>query len=419
MFTAFIQSIKALRSNPVRTMLTTLGIVIGIATVILVLSAGEGFRSLINSQLEAFGTNTLFVETRVPPTTKNRGAGAASNDQSRARSPVAITSFKNRDVEDIKRLPNVKNAYGMVVGQKVTSYQNTAKNVIVYGASSSRFDIDKGKLSKGRFYSMAEDTGGAQVIILGSQLAEDLFRDENPLDKLVRIGELNFQVIGVYEPRGGLGGNEDSVIYMPINTAQKKLLGIDYLLFAIVEVKDQDLAAATAEDIRLVMRHNHNIDADNPDKDDFFVQTQADALNTFNTIFNGITILLIAIAAIALIVGGVGIMNIMYVVVTERTSEIGLKKALGAKENDILNEFLIESVLVTVLGGIMGILAGAFLGWIVSLIAKSANLAWTFSVPLYSIAIGFGVSASIGMIFGVLPARAASKLDPVEAMRYE
>jgi putative ABC transport system permease protein len=411
-------AIKNLFSNPVRTGLTTLGIIIGISTVILVLSAGAGFRSLIDAQVEAFGTNTLFVETRIPPTTKNRGSNsAASADTSRANSAVAITTFKNRDLDNIIRLPNVVNSYGMVVGQKVVSYRDVAKNIMFYGASSSRFDIDKGTLQKGRFYNSAEDSGADQVVILGSNLAKDLFGEDEPLGKLVRVGDLNFEVIGVYNPRGGLGGNEDDLLYMPLITAQKKVLGIDYLLVGIIELKDTKLGDATAEDIRGVLRQSHNIT--NPDKDDFIVQTQADALNTFNTIFNGITFLLIAIAAIALVVGGVGIMNIMYVVVTERTSEIGLKKALGATNSDILWEFLVESVLVTVIGGIVGIIIGAFLGWIVSLIASASGLVWAFSVPFYAIALGFGVSAVIGIGFGVLPARSASKLDPVEAMRYE
>ncbi len=417
MLNAFRQSIKALFANPARTGLTTLGIVIGIATVILVLSAGEGFRSLINAQLEAYGTNTLFVETRVPPTTKNRNAGAASADTSRANSPVAITSFKNRDLQDIKQIPNVVNDYGVVVGQKVVSYKDVDKSVIFYGASPERFDIDKGTLKAGRFFSVAENTGADQVVILGSTLASDLFGQEDPVGKLIRVGDLNFEVIGVYNPRGGLGGDEDNTLYMPLFTAQKKLLGIDYLLFAIVQVKDTKLADATAEDIRQVMRHNHAIK--DVDKDDFLVQTQADSLNTFNTIFNGITILLIAIAAISLVVGGVGIMNIMYVVVTERTAEIGLKKALGAKSSDVLSEFLIESILVTVIGGAVGIFLGSVLGWLVSLVATASGLSWKYTVPFYAVALGFGVSAVIGILFGVLPARSAAKLDPIEALRYE
>lgn len=418
MFTAFKQAIKSLTANPSRTVLTTLGIIIGIATVILVLSAGAGFRSLIDAQVAAFGSNTLFIETRVPPTTKNRAANSAiSADTSRAATAVTITSFKQRDLDDIKKLSNVEGDYGMLVGQAVASYRGVEKNILYYGASAEMFKIDKHTLKSGRFFTMAEDLGAAQVVILGSNLAKDMFNLSDPLGQLIRLGNLNFQVIGVYNPQGFSGGSADDSLYMPLNTAQKKMMGVDYLLVGIVQVKDIKLGDFTAENISAVMRRNHDIT--DPAKDDFTVQTQAQALGAFNTIFDGITILLIAIAAISLIVGGVGIMNIMYVVVTERTAEIGLKKALGATYSDILGEFLIESVLVTMLGGILGIGLGALLGWLVYLIAKANQLAWIFSVPPFSIALGFGVSAAIGLSFGVLPARSAAKLDPIEALRQE
>lgn len=417
MYRALKQSIKVLISNPARTILTTLGIMIGIATVILVLSAGAGFRSLIDGQLQAYGTNTLFIETQVPPTTKNRGAQAASGDASRAGSAVAITTLKNRDLEDIKKLGNVVNNYGMVVGQKVVSYRNISKSTLFYGASAARFEIDKNTLKSGRFFTVQEDSSAAQVAILENQLALDLFGNDDPLGKLIRIGDTNFQVIGVYNPLGALSGGGDNMLYIPLVTAQKKLLGIDYLLYGIIQVENTDLSESTVESIKTMVRRNHNIT--NPEKDDFIVQTQAQAMNTFNTIFSGITILLIAIAAISLIVGGVGIMNIMYVVVTERTAEIGLKKALGAKNADILSEFLIESVMVTILGGAVGIIFGGALGWVVAAIATANGLTWAFSVPWYAIALGFGVSAIIGISFGVLPARSAAKLDPIEALSHE
>jgi putative ABC transport system permease protein len=413
------QSIKVLSANPVRTVLTTLGIVIGIATVILVFSAGAGFRSLIDDQLASWGTDTLFIETRVPPTTKNRNNSATSADFSRANSSVAITSFKQNDLEEIKKLPNIVNTYGMVTGLAVASYRNNAKSVIYYGASAERFLMDKHALKPGgRFYTKTEDVGGSQVVILGSNLAKDLFSQDDPIGKLIRLGNLNFQVIGIYEPQGAVGGpSADDGLYMPLVTAQKKMLGINYITIGLVQMKDTGQGEATAEFIRQIMRSSHNIT--DPAKDDFTVTTMAQAMETFNTIFGGITLLLICIAAISLIVGGVGIMNIMYVVVTERTSEIGLKKALGAKNEDILSEFLIESVLVTVLGGILGIILGSLLGWVVSLVAVSSGLAWSFSVPIYAIVIAVGVSSAIGVGFGVLPARSAARLDPIEALRYE
>lgn len=414
MYIALKQSIKALRANKGRTVLTMLGIIIGIGTVILVLSAGEGFKSLIKSQVDTLGSNTLFVQTRVPPTTKNRGANSAG--PTGAFTGIVITSFKQRDLDEIKKLGNVVGDYGIVTGLTPASYRNNKKTVIYYGASAERFSIDRNTLSSGRFYTQNEDTGGAQVVILGATVAKELFSQDDPIGKMLRLGTLNFQVIGVYSPQGALSEN-DNILYMPLTTAQKKMLGIDYITMGIIQLQDTNLSESTASEITSLLRRNHNIT--DPAKDDFKVQSQAQALDTFNTIFNGITYLLIAIATISLIVGGVGIMNIMYVVVTERTAEIGLKKALGARESDILNEFLIEAILVTILGGVIGIGLGAFLGWAVSIIATSAHLAWTFSVPLYAIILGFGVSAVIGISFGVFPARSAAKMDPIEALRYE
>lgn len=411
MYTAFKQSLKALLANKARTLLTTLGIMIGIATVILVLSSGAGFRQLINDEVEAFGTNTLYVQTKVP--SKNKSI--AANDD--VGSGIVISTLNQRDLDSIKRLPNVINNYGIVMGQAVASYRSNQKSAVYLGTSAERFAIDQSTLQSGRFYTAAEDNSGAQVVILGHKIASDLFKQDDPLGKLLRIGSLNFLVIGVYEHSSGLSGGNDDYLFIPLSTAQKKMLGINYLVEAVVQIEDLKLSDATAADIETVLRQNHDIS--DPAKDDFIVTTQAQIMDIFNTIFNGITILLIAIAAISLIVGGVGIMNIMYVVVTERTSEIGLKKALGAKKSDILQEFLIESVLVTILGGLIGILFGALLSWLVTLVAVSSGLAWTFSLPFYAIAVGFGVSALIGIGFGVLPAVSAAKLDPIEALRHE
>jgi putative ABC transport system permease protein len=408
------QSIKALKANKGRTVLTMLGIVIGIGTVILVLSAGAGFRSLIDSEVAVMGSNTLFVQTHIPSATKNRSA--VSDGPGGAIEGVIISSFKQRDLNDINKLQNVSGSYGVITGQAVAVYRENKKSAIYYGVGADRFDIDKTALASGRFFTKAEDASGSQVAILGDTVAKDLFGQDDPVGKIFRLGTLNFQVIGVYALQGALS-DTDGTIFMPLNTAQKKMLGIDYVTVGVVALNNINEADATAEQIRITMRLNHNIT--DPVKDDFIVQTQAQALDTFNTIFDGITYLLIAIAAISLLVGGVGIMNIMYVVVTERTAEIGLKKALGARESDILKEFLLEAILVTVLGGIFGIALGTFLGWIVSLIASSANLVWVFSVPFYAIVLGFGVSAVIGISFGVFPARSAAKMDPIEALRYE
>lgn len=418
MITAFRQAVRALFLNPVRTGLTTLGIVIGVGTVILVLSAGAGFRGFVNSQVDALGTNTVIIETKVPPTSKNKTSSAATNDFERAASTVTITSMKKRDMADIKRIPNVANVYGAVFGQKAVAYQNAIKSSLILGVSAERFEIDKTKIVSGRAFNLQEDSAADQVAVVGGKLAETLFGQEEPVGKTVRVGELNFEVVGVYEKKGSFGGfDEDNSVVIPLATAQKKLLGIDYITIMIAQMKDQKLADATAEDIRLQLRQNHDIKE--AYKDDFAVTTQAEGLATFDAIFSGISFLLIAIAAISLVVGGVGIMNIMYVIVTERISEIGLKKALGARYSDILWEFLIEAVLITLLGGFVGILFGSGLSFLLSLVAKSTLPDWEFVIPLSAVIVGVGVSGSIGLIFGVLPARKAAKMDPIEALRYE
>jgi ABC-type antimicrobial peptide transport system permease subunit len=416
----FKQAIRGIKSNPSRTFLTTLGIMIGIGTVILVLSAGEGFKSYINAQVEAYGSNSIIVETSVPASTKARSGSASesSNANSSGANAVPITTLKIRDVEDIKQIPNVKNAYGASMGQQVVTYKGISKTSYIFGASASRFDIDKGVIANGRGYSEQEDKSLSQVAVLGSKIATDLFGENNPVDKLVRVGNYNFQVIGVYESKGSFGPlSEDEEVFIPVTTLQKKIQGIDYLIYSVVELENNSKANATKLDIIDTLRRNHYIT--DPSRDDFKVNTQEESLSTFNTILQAITFLLIAIASISLVVGGVGVMNIMYVVVTERIGEIGLKKALGAREKDILYEFLIEAVLLTIIGGVVGILGGSFLAFIIAKFAQSTGLDWKFVVPLSGVILSVSVSMIIGIVFGVFPARNAARLDPIVALNRE
>ncbi len=415
----FIQSYRGITRSKSRTLLTTLGIMIGIGTVVLVLAAGDGFRGYINAQVEMFGSNTLTIQTAIPVSTKNRDNGA-KNDTNTAMNAVQVTTFKNKDIEDIKQIPNIKNAYGAALGQEVVSYKNVSKNAFIFGATASRFDIDKGVIDVGRPYSTEEDRSLAQVAVLGHDIAVDLFGDtsENNLGKLIRVGSYNFEVIGIYEARGSFGpSNDDEQVFIPITTLQKKLLGTDYLLYGVAELVDPNIGEATALDVGDILRSNHQIT--DPLKDDFLVNTQEQNLSTFNTILSGVTFLLIAIALISLIVGGVGVMNIMYVVVTERIGEIGLKKALGARNKDILYEFLIEAVMLTIIGGVVGILGGSVFAFVIAKLAQSLGFAWPFSVPIYGIILSVSISMLIGIIFGVFPARNASKLNPIEALNKE
>jgi putative ABC transport system permease protein len=413
----FKQALKGIKSSPSRTVLTTLGITIGIGTVILVLSAGEGFKSYVNSQIDINGSNIVFVEVSVPASTKQRSNSSINKTaNSSAMNAVPITTLKNRDVEDLKNLPNILNAYGAATGQQVTTYKNVSKNAFIFGADASRFDIDMGEIVIGRGYTTEENRGLAQVAVLGSNIAKDLFGEEDPLGRLIRIGSYNFEVIGVYASRGGFDGQDDQV-FIPVTTLQKKILGTDYLIYAVVQLEDNNKSNATALDIADVLRRNHYIT--DPIRDDFKVTTQKEALDIFNTILKAITFLLIAIATISLVVGGVGVMNIMYVIVTERIGEIGLKKALGARNKDILYEFLTEAILLTIIGGILGIIGGSFLAFVISKIAQSLGLTWDFVVPIWGIILSVSVSMAIGVIFGVFPARNASKLDPIEALNKE
>lgn len=414
----FKQAIRGIKSNPSRTLLTTLGIMIGIGTVILVLSAGEGFKSYINSQVEAFGTNTVIVQTSIPSSTKARSAGSSNEPNNSAANAVPVMTLKTRDVEDIKQIPNVKNAYGASVGQQIVTYKGISKTALIFGAHAARFDIDKGIIVKGRGYNEQEDKSLAQVAVLGSKIATDLFGDGDPISEQIRIGNNNFKVIGVYESKGGFGPmNEDEQVFIPVTTLQKKIQGIDYLIYSVVELIDNKKADATSLDIADVLRSNHYIT--DPARDDFKVQTQKESLSTFDTILKAVTFLLIAIASISLIVGGVGVMNIMYVVVTERIGEIGLKKALGARGKDILYEFMIEAILLTVIGGIIGIIGGSFFAYIIAKFAQSTGLAWKFIVPIWGIVISVSVSMIIGIVFGVFPARNAARLDPIVALNKE
>jgi putative ABC transport system permease protein len=411
-----LQAIRGITSSKSRTLLTTLGIMIGIGTVVLVLSAGEGFKSYINSQIEMFGSNTLTIETVVPPSTKSRAGGSSGEET--GLNAVPVMTFKNRDVEDIKNVPNVKNAYGAIMSQAVASYGTVSKNAFLFGSDAARFDIDKGVIEFGRPFTEEENRALAQVAILGHDIAENLFGTENPVGKLIHVGNYNLQVIGVYESRGSFGpSNDDEQIFIPVTTLQKKYMGVDYLLFGIVELNDRTKGEATALDIADVLRRNHSIE--NEAQDDFRVRTQEQNLETFNVILNGITFLLIAIALISLIVGGVGVMNIMYVVVTERIGEIGLKKALGARNKDILYEFLIEAVLLTLIGGAVGIIGGALLAFVVAKVAQSFGFAWAFSVPIWGIVLSLSMSMIVGIVFGVFPARNAAKLNPIEALNKE
>lgn len=409
----FKTAFQVLGKNKLRSFLTLFGILVGIAMVIIVLSAGNGLKQLILGEVSSFGNNWINIEVKVPETQKN------SQENSKAMaSGVAIKTLTTGDAEAVKTIKNINDAYAGITAQAVVSYQTEKLQPTIFGVSSSYLSINPNELREGRFFNREEDLGAAQVIVLGFELKNDLFGNADAVGKNVHVGGKSFEVVGVMEPLGASGFLDmDNVVYVPIKTVQKKIMGVDYVLWVVASVKDMDQSEETAEEIRGLIRERHNIT--NPDKDDFAVTTMNEAVSLVGNIVFGITILLVTLAGVSLIVGGVGIMNVMYVSVVERTFEIGLRKAVGATDQDILKQFLTEAVLLTATGGVVGILVGVVVSFLIAMIAQSQGLDWSFHISFLSIILSTSFAIAVGLIFGVTPARRASELDPIEAIRQE
>ncbi len=409
-------ALRQFRRNLSRSLLTGLGIVIGIAAVIIVISAGQGMRGFILAQFNSFGTNILQVETRVPST----GSIESGQSQIAQTTGTVITTLTLDDMMAIRKAPNIRTNYAGLFGQEVILAPNgNKKTANIMGASATVLEIDTSKVSNGRFYTEEDDSGLNRVVVLGSTIARDLFGDGDPVGQRIKIKQRNFEVIGVMETRGFVFLDYDSFVYMPVRTLQKQVLGVDYVNFILSQYEDKDKIDGTKADIEALMRERHNIDPQDHDKDDFVVSTSEDIEGVLDTVLGGLTLLLIALAVISLIVGGVGIMNIMFVSVLERTFEIGLRKALGARRKQILRQFLTEAVIITCLGGVSGIIIGVVISLLISFGAASQGFVWPFVVPLYGIVLAVGFSTICGLVFGLYPARRAANLDPIEALRYE
>ncbi|MFA5087360.1 MAG: ABC transporter permease [Candidatus Paceibacterota bacterium] len=400
---------KSLMHQKGRTILTIIALSIGIALLIVMLAAGQGLKGLVMSQLDIYNPNTIDIEVKVP------GKGSVSSASAMATGNN-ITTFKNKDVDAIAKLPNVKSLFAFVTGQEVFKYKDANQTVIIYGYGAGAADMQKLDMTSGRFYTRDEEDGLAEVVVLGSKLKENLFGDQEAVGQNVYVKGIPFRVVGVLKSQGGGGFMDmDSISYIPAETMQKKILGTDYVMGALVEVIDPNKINDTKADMQYLMEERHNIT--DPDKDDFQITTMAEARDMINTILNGITLLLVALTFISLIVGGVGITNIMYVSVIERTFEIGLRRAVGAKRQDILLQFLSESVILTFIGGVFGILVGSLIAFLIYYVAVSFGLAWTFSVSLSSIVLSLAFSSVLGLGFGVFPARKAAELDPITALK--
>ena len=417
---SFLESIKTslriMRANKGRTILTTLGIVVGMAAVIIVYSAGAGIYSLVVGQVENFGTDIIETEIKVP--SNKRGNAGEFESAGAFATGVRITSLTVKDMEDVAKSSNVKAAYAAMMDQEQISYRNETRKAFVLGTSAAYINIDQSEIASGRWFSEAEDRALATVVVLGSKMKDKLFGDDNAIGKTVSIRQEKFLVIGVVKERGAVMFMDfDDYVYLPLRTLQKKVMGINHVSYIVHQLHDINQALSSAEEARQIIRRNHGIS--NPDQDDFRVVTMTESLATLKTVTDAVTWLLLGIVVISLIVGGVGIMNIMYVIVNERTSEIGLRKAVGATVADVMMQFLTESVLITLLGGVIGVSLGAAVAWLISVAAKSYGWAWQFSIPFNSLIVALIFSLVCGVLFGLYPARQAARLDPIEALRNE
>ena len=418
LFLIFKQSIIALKTNKLRSFFSILGIVIGVAAVVIILSLGQGLKGLVTSEVEAFGPNLLDIAIKIP------GADQISTAMSMVQG-VKITTLKHKDVEALKdkeRFPYIESVAGQAIGQEWVAYGGEEKQVLIYGTSADYPQVMKiAKIANGRFFNQSEDDGLAKVVVLGSGLVEKFFDGKDFLGKKIKIKGQNFKIVGSFEPQGGviMGGIDiNDFLYIPLQTVLKQILGIDYLSEIVLVIKDQSYSTQAIEEISRMLRKNHNIK--DPAKDDFQITTMTEILDQVNQVSVILNLLLGFLAAISLLVGGIGIMNIMLVSVSERTKEIGLRKSLGATKKAILWQFLIEGLVITCLGGFIGIIIGIVISLITSFVVRAQGLSgWPITISWLAIISAFLVSMAIGLIFGIYPARKASKLSPIEAMRKE
>lgn len=403
----FVESIKmatkTLVANKMRSSLTMLGIIIGNGAVIATIGVGEGGQKFIAGQIESLGTNVLFV---APGSQDTRGLPGGPPQTLVLSDAKAIAS----------QVPSVQGVSAELNGSELVRYRNKNFSALIFGSTPDFMRVRNFEVDRGRFLSELDIQRSNQVVALGADLAKALFGDANPIGEKVRIKNVSLEVIGVMKPKGSsFGTNYDETALVPLTTMANQIVGrrSPYglsLSFIFVAIEDEDKMNVAQFQIENLLRLRHKI----TDEDDFYVRSQKDLLTTLGAIAGALTLLLAAVASISLIVGGIGIMNIMLVSVTERTQEIGLRKAIGASQQDILIQFIIEAVILSVAGGALGTAIG--MGGIM-LIAQLTP--FEAGVSPIAIALATGVSGGIGLFFGVVPARRAAQLDPIVALRSE
>ncbi len=397
------QGLRALAANKVRTALSVLGILIGVAAVVAVLALGRGAQEAIERQLSSLGSNLLVLRAGVI-----RVGGVAQE-------AGATTRLTNEDVVAIKeRIAGVVEAAPNVSGRAQVTYRNKNWNTQLLGVGTAYARMRASEPGFGRFFTEEENRSRARLVLIGLTLVRELFGGENPIGELIKINRVNFQVIGVLPEKGANGfRDQDDIVIVPVLTAMHRLLGKNYVDYIDIEAESPQVMDGVQDTLNELMLARHRVPPAQR-KDAFLIRNLADIQAALEESSRTMSWLLSSIAAISLLVGGIGIMNIMLVSVSERTREIGLRKAVGARPGDILSQFLIETVVVSVVGG----LAGIFCGWAVTEI-MSAAAGWSASVSLGAVLLAFSFSAVVGLIFGIYPARRASALNPIDALRHE
>ncbi len=396
---------SSLKRTRGRSVLTMLGIVIGIAAVILALSIGESAQKFILSQISAFGSDQLMVDNG--PRADKTGEVSVFREE----------TLTLKDVRRLKKEPWVKGVVGQIFQTDLLQAEGQARNVQVIGTMPDDLSINDYHLQEGMFFTDDEINSHSRTAVLGHTLADKYFGQGNAVNKTFKLGTINYKIIGVLEPLGTkFFQNLDEMVYLPVTTVMDKYNKDRMTFITIQSAIPLSEAQPLAETL---FREWHNLDNPEGDyaKDDFHVVSQEEAIKIVGQITGVLEILLAAIAAISLLVGGIGIMNIMFVSVTERTKEIGLRKALGAKQRDIQNQFLAEAVMLTVAGGAVGITFGALLAWLGIQIILMYQSGWEFGLSWSGILSGFLVSTLIGIVFGYVPARRAARKNPIDALR--
>jgi len=402
---------RSLSASKLRFFLTVLGVVIGVAAVIMVMAIGASAQKLVLSQVESVGSNLVAI---LPGASEEKGPPASALG-------IVTTTFKYDDLKALRErrnVPHLTAVSGYVSGSATIESNTESFEASFQGVSPDMIAVENIKVAQGRFFFPEEENDLSRVVVLGATRATDLFPGQDSIGQVVNIKKNPFKVIGVLEARGSAAfSNPDVLVYVPLGTAQKILLGIDYLNFGRGKVDEPANIERTLADMTLLLRKRHNLEEN--EESDFSVRSTKAAIGILTTITDVLKYFLIAIASISLLVGGIGIMNSMLISVSQRIREIGLRKAVGARPSHIITQFLIESSVITLFGGLIGIIFGVFIAYVAALIIPRLGYEWQFLVPLSSVAIGFSVSLVIGIAFGLYPAFKASKVSPMEALRYE